>query len=85
MQQYDVLMYKLDQTNRGFKAALTSEENKAEKEVVSLLKKLEKTVTLKKDKNLVEKVKEKMSWMRKEINPETYIINYENWMESLLN
>ena len=77
MQQYDVLIYKLDQTTRTFKTALTSEENKAEKEVVSLLKKLEKTVTLKKDKNLVEKVKEKIAWMRKEINEETYIINYK--------
>jgi hypothetical protein len=85
MQQYDVLIYKLEQTNRGFKAALASEENKAEKEVLSLLKRLEKTIAIKKDKNLIEKIKEKQSWMRKEINPETYIINYENWMDTLLN
>ena len=84
LQQYDVLIYKLDQTSRTFKTALTSEENKAEKEVVSLLKKLEKAVMLKKDKNLMEKVKEKQDWMRKEINEETYIINYKNWLESLL-
>jgi len=84
MQQYDVLIYKLEQTNRGFKAALASEENKAEKEVLSLLKRLEKTIAIKKDKNLIEKIKEKQSWMRKEINPETYIINYENWMDTLL-
>ena len=85
MQQYDVLIYKLEQTNRGFKAALASEENKAEKEVLSLLKRLEKTISIKKDKNLIEKIKEKHLWMRKEINPETYIINYENWMDTLLN
>jgi len=84
MQQYDVLIYKLEQTNRGFKTALASEENKAEKEVLSLLKRLEKTISIKKDKNLIEKIKEKHLWMRKEINPETYIINYENWMDALL-
>ena len=84
MQQYDVLIYKLEQTNRGFKTALASEENKAEKEMLSLLKRLEKTISIKKDKNLIEKIKEKHLWMRKEINPETYIINYENWMEALL-
>jgi hypothetical protein len=48
-----------------------------------LLKRLEKTIAIKKDKNLIEKIKEKQSWMRKEINPETYIINYENWMDTL--
>lgn len=84
LQQYDVLLYKLEQTNRGFKSALQSEQNKAEKEIMTLLKRLEKTSNIKKDKNLLEKIKEKQLWMRKEINPETYIINYENWLESLL-
>jgi tetratricopeptide (TPR) repeat protein len=85
LQQYDVLIYKLEQTNRGFKAALTSEENKAEKEVLSLLKRLEKAISIKKDKNLLDKINEIQLWMRKEINPETYIINYENWLQDLIN
>jgi len=84
LQQYDVLNYKLEQTARSFKSTLNLEENKAEKEVVALLKRLEKVINLKKDKNIQEKVNEKISWMRKEINPETYIINYENWLESIL-
>ena len=84
MRQYDVLLYKLEQTMRSFKSALASNENRAEKEVLSLLKRLEKTEFVKKDKNLVEKIREKRDWMRKEINPETYIINYENWLDSLI-
>ncbi|MFM7014860.1 MAG: hypothetical protein ACKOX3_00895 [Bacteroidota bacterium] len=84
MQQLDVLVYKLEQTSRSFKSALTSEENKAEKEVLALLKKLERAVSIKNDKNLVEKIHAKTIWMRKEVNEETYIINYENWLESLL-
>ena len=84
MRQYDVLLYKLEQTMRSFKNALASNDNRAEKEVLSLLKRLEKTEFVKKDKNLVEKIREKRDWMRKEINPETYIINYENWLDSLI-
>lgn len=81
---YDVVDYKLKRLKRDYSESLQQESFYAEARLLYFLKEFLKGGSLEKEGKLARQIEDALDWMSKNIEKDTILIDYSNWIKSSL-
>ena len=82
LKDFDFLEHKISQVKKDYKEFLAQTEHKREKECISIVNNMMNTGDVKRDKKLVNQIKEFIKSAQKEDLDDTEIIKYNAWLSS---
>jgi len=81
VQDFDILEVKIKQVKKDFKDFLLKKESDREKQMLEIISRMIVTDHIRKDKILFSKVQLVLKAENKEVEGDSEIINYKNWLK----